>query len=216
MSATSQPRTTPQDTRGVEVRRDNAWSYLLDGDDVILETCDTWDAFALENDGAAIVSAGITGSSLWTHVHDGETRQLLRHLLAETRKRQRSLVDIPFRCDGPRVRRYMRCTFEPAGTRRVRVHTTLDREESRAVAAPVPDGAGPRPGELMHVCSWCNRIREGLDQWLEVDEAIRLQRPFMRPPLAAISHGMCQDCLAAVEADLSAEEAAASLQAASP
>jgi hypothetical protein len=182
------------------------WWYELDGVDRVTAVCNEWDAFALENDGSSSLAAAVVGRSLWDFVAGRETAHLLGRIMRAVRTTGRP-VETPFRCDGPGVERHMlfRATALESGC--LRITTRLVREAPLDPAAP-PAGAAPELGELISMCSWCNRIRVQ-DGWAEVAEAVARLALFSSAAMPAITHGMCSECLAAMEPLLEDEPASA-------
>ncbi|HEX4730869.1 MAG TPA: hypothetical protein VH299_06345 [Solirubrobacterales bacterium] len=118
-------------------------------------------------------------------------RLLLRRLREEGRE-----VELPFRCDGPGVRREMdiRIVAHPTG-RVVLFSARLRSEASREEIQPLLDPETPRGEDMLEMCGWCDRFAvEG--EWVEVEEAVALLELFNREELPAISHGICPTCSA--------------------
>jgi hypothetical protein len=116
---------------------------------------------------------------------------LLRRVRGELRS-----VDLPFRCDGPAVRRQldMRIASQSSG-RFVLFSARLRREEQREEFQPLLAAETPRGEGALTMCGWCDRFRvEG--EWVEVEEAVARLGLFALPKLPAISHGVCPDCSA--------------------
>lgn len=157
--------------------------YRIDAGDMLVEVNDAWRAFALEN-GAPSLADGAVGTSLWAAIDGAELRHVWGILL--DRARAGAPVDVPYRCDGPGMRRHMRMTmrgFPDGGVEFV--SRILDAEPRE----PVPTD------ELLRACSWCNRFHVG--EWLEPEDATeRAGLLGAAPP--PITHGICEDCRAEV------------------
>jgi hypothetical protein len=114
---------------------------------------------------------------------------LLRRIRAELRE-----VELPFRCDGPDIRREMniRIGAQAAG-RFVVFSAQLREQERRQEFQPLLAPETPRHEETLTMCGWCDRfLVDG--EWLEVEEAVARLKLFALPTMPAISHGVCQDC----------------------
>ena len=114
---------------------------------------------------------------------------LLRRVRAEL-----GSVDLPFRCDGPGVRREMdiEIAAQSAG-RFVRFSARLRHQEQRDRPQPLLSPDVPRSAEILTMCGWCDRfLVEG--EWVEVEEAAARLQLFRRAKLPAIGHGLCPDC----------------------
>ena len=80
--------------------------YRINPDDVIEFVNDAWVRFAVEN-GTPTLAHEVIGSSLWNYISGPQVVHLSKELLARVRE-SRCDATIPFRCDSPRVRRFMR------------------------------------------------------------------------------------------------------------
>jgi hypothetical protein len=181
------------------------WWYELDADDRVTAVCDAWDAFALENGAHPAVAPSVLGRPLWEFIAGMETKHLLRRIVATVRTSARP-VEAPFRCDGPGLERHMTFRAEPLDGGGMRITTRLLREVPRAGGDPAEARDASPPGEMITMCSWCNRIRTNAG-WLEVPDAVRHMGLFDAASLPPISHGMCTECLEAME-PLLADDAA--------
>lgn len=114
---------------------------------------------------------------------------LLRRIRDEARS-----VDLPFRCDGPEVRREMDIHIAaPTSGRFVLFSASLRAEQRHEAFQPLLSADAPRGEETLTMCGWCDRfLVEG--QWVEVEEAVARLGLFRAPLLPAISHGVCPDC----------------------
>lgn len=167
------------------------YEYVLDRDDVLQWVSDTWLRFAEENEASGMRPELILGRSLWDFIGCAKTRYLYEHLFATARDDTRS-VSVPFRCDAPGLRRFMRLKISPEDDHSLRILVRLEREEPRDPVEFLEPGDA-QPHELMKMCSWCRRVRSG-EEWKEVEEVIANRRLFKGDPLPAISHGVCPDC----------------------
>lgn len=114
---------------------------------------------------------------------------LLRRVRAEL-----GSVDLPFRCDGPTVRREMdiRIASQSSG-RFVLFSARLRTEERRDEFQPLLAAETPRGEETLTMCGWCDRFLVE-SEWVEVEEAVARLGLFQLPALPAIDHGVCPDC----------------------
>jgi hypothetical protein len=114
---------------------------------------------------------------------------LLRRVRSELRS-----VDLPFRCDGPAVRREMDIRIASQASGRFVVFSArLRGEERRDEFQPLLAAETPRNEETLTMCGWCDRFLVG-GEWVEVEEAAARLRLFALPRMPAISHGVCPDC----------------------
>lgn len=166
-------------------------NYAIDEQDHLVKVNESYYSFAAEN---GWEEAGTSlGRSLWDYVAGEEMRKLQRMLVRRVRDEVGD-VELPFRCDGPDVRREMdiRIVARPGG-RVVLFSARLRSEEEREEPQPLLDPEAPRSEETLAMCGWCDRFEvEG--EWVEVEEAARRLELFARPELPALRHGICPDC----------------------
>jgi hypothetical protein len=173
--------------------------YRLTAADVIEFVDEGWGRFAVEN-GAPTLAEGVVGTSLWGYVSGQKVAHLSRELLAKVRGSGREAT-IPFRCDSPTVRRFLRMRVVPLAGKRVEFHTWVEREATFSEPVPFLDPAVPRDLDtLLRMCAWCKKLDvEGT--WLEIQDAIGRLRLFDHPAVPAITHGICDRCFELVTAD---------------
>jgi hypothetical protein len=168
-----------------------ALSYAIDEHDHLIKVDEGYYRFAEENGWR---EAGTSlGRSLWDYV-DGDEMRKLQRLLVRRIRDDVGDVELPFRCDGPKVRRDMniRIVARPGG-RVVLFSARLRSEVEREEPQPMLDPEAPRGEDTLVMCGWCDRFEvEG--EWVEVEEATRRLDLFVRAELPAISHGVCPDC----------------------
>jgi hypothetical protein len=168
-----------------------ALSYAIDEHDHLVKVDQGFYSFAEEN---GWDEAGTSlGRSLWDYVAGEDLKKIQRLLLRRLRDEVRD-VELPFRCDGPDVRREMdiRILARPGG-RAVLFSARLRSEEERDAFQPLLDPAARRGDETLSMCGWCDRFEvEG--EWLEVEEAARRLGLFERTEMPTLSHGICPDC----------------------
>jgi len=169
----------------------DALSYAIDDQDHLVKVDEGYYRFAEENgwDGAGTS----LGRSLWDFVAGDELKKLQRLLLRRIRDEVGD-VELPFRCDGPDVRREMdiRIVARPGG-RVVLFSARLRSEEAWETFQPLLDPSAPRGGDMLEMCGWCDRFQVD-GEWLEVEEAAKRLELFNRAKLPALTHGICPDC----------------------
>lgn len=166
-------------------------SYAINEDDHLVRVDEGFYRFAEEN---GWEDAGTSlGRSLWDYVAGDEMVKLQRLLVRRVRDEVGD-VELPFRCDGPGLRREMniRIVARPGG-RVVLFSARLRSEQAWEVPQPLLDPEAPRGEEVVEMCGWCDRFKVG-DEWVEVEEAARRLELFNRGELPALSHGICPDC----------------------
>lgn len=164
--------------------------YELDADDRIRSVGGAWQAFAHENDAPDLADA-VLGTSIWRWIEGPEVRHLYEILFSGVRETG-SRVRFPFRCDSPRLRRFMELDVAPVSHGGLRLRAVLTRVEPRKPVG-LPAARSDGPGAHLAICSWCNHVRVGADRWLEIEEALRALRLLEKPP-HAITHTICPAC----------------------
>lgn len=166
-------------------------SYAIDDQDRLIKVDEGYYRFAEENgwDGAG----ASLGRSLWDFVAGHEVKRLQRLLLRRIRDGVRE-VELPFRCDGPDVRREMDVRIAADRTGRVVLFSSrLRSEEEREERQPLLDPLTPREDDFMTMCAWCDRfLVEG--EWVEVEEAVKRLGLFRRTTMPALDHSICPQC----------------------
>jgi hypothetical protein len=114
---------------------------------------------------------------------------LLRRIRGEVRS-----VELPFRCDGPDVRREMDIQIAAGSSGRFVLFSAHTRsEEERRKFQPLLSADAPRGEQTLTMCGWCDRfLVEG--EWVEVEEAAARLGLFALPEVPSITHGVCPDC----------------------
>jgi hypothetical protein len=114
---------------------------------------------------------------------------LVRRVRGEGRE-----VEIPFRCDGPDVRREMDLRIgASSGGRFVIFAARLRAEHPRPAPQPLLSAETRRVGSKLTMCGWCDRFLVDGD-WVEVEDAAARLDLFRREALPGLSHGICPDC----------------------
>lgn len=170
--------------------------YRVNGNDQIVYVSEAWDTFAVANGGEGVRAARVLHRPLWDFITDLSTQEIYRTLMRKARAGH--LVRFTFRCDAPWRRRFLEMTMLGGPDNAVEFHTRTLLEEER----PVPvllDPDAPRSDELLRSCGWCKKILVG-DEWVEVEEAVHRLRLFHRRLVPAITHGICDECYARMNA----------------
>jgi hypothetical protein len=115
-------------------------------------------------------------------------------MLVRRLRREHRSVELPFRCDGPGVRREMnlRVASQSSG-RFVLFSARLSSEERRPEPQPLLSPEAPRGEETLVMCGWCDRFLVA-GEWVEVEEAVARLGLFQLDEMPAISHGVCPAC----------------------
>ena len=138
--------------------------------------------------------AHLVGRSLYDFIAGYESAELYRLILGGVRSEQRP-ADIPFRCDGPHVRRFMSLTIVPDGDT-VGFRAFLERSELRP-DVPLLSASSERDERFLRMCSWCKQIDAGTStesDWVEVEAAVDRLGLFQSRTLPQLTHGICGRC----------------------
>lgn len=166
--------------------------YRIDAGDLVVYVTPEWEAFANENKAPELTSEAVCGQPLSSFVVNMETRHLYRVMVDSVRRDRRTIV-VPFRCDGPDVRRFMELTVSPRPDEHVQLEGRIVREEYREPVRLL-DSSVSRTDEFVVLCSWCKRA-DVTGDWVEVEEAVKLLELFNSLELPQITHGICPECL---------------------
>lgn len=180
--------------------------YDVDAKDRITSVNDGWVAFALRNNGEAVLPPGIIGWHLWDSIADPTTIELYRMLYARVRSR-REPVTFAFRCDSPDTRRVLEMRLEPGAGASIRSVVRLLTAQDRQ-SVPLFDAHAERSDGLVTVCSWCKRIQAG-NVWLEVEEAVPRMSLLRSASPPMLTHGICGACNATMFGEFSDGDAPA-------
>lgn len=166
--------------------------YRIDLNDRVVFANANWYDFARENDADELCAEAIIGRSLWEFIVDEATQDLFKILLSRIRQTGVS-VTLPFRCDGPDLRRFMEVTLVPTDGLDVEFQNRIVRLESRK-SVPLLKQDIPRTDELLLTCGWCKKIMLPGRRWVDVEVAVSELRLFDAPSLPRLSHGICEPC----------------------
>ena len=180
--------------------------YRLNSKDEFIYVGGAWVDFAVANDAPEVLPERVMGRRLWEFIADESTRQLYAEILRQVRAGRPARFN--FRCDAPERRRLMEMTISPREGGEVEVETRTLREEERP-RQELLDRNAPRSGDLLRVCSWCNRADVGGGRWGEVEEAVTAFRVFERAALPMLTHGMCDSCFKVVNKEIAEHRARA-------
>lgn len=175
-------------------------SYTIDTDDIIVEVSSSWQEFAKENFAVGLTEREVVGQSLWEFIRDHSTQSLYKVLLRAVRSKKQP-ISFPFRCDSPRVRRYMVMNVTPHASGHVSFTNELVETRSRNPEIFFQNQLGAN--KLYYVmCSVCNKVRpyEEDDEWLEVEEAFAAMALEDEP--VQVVYEVCKTCSNAMHSSL--------------
>ncbi len=167
------------------------YRYELDARDEIVSVDDAWLAFALENGADQLTRDAVVGRSLWDFVVGDATRELYTRIFERVRTCDTPVL-IPFRCDSPECRRYMRLDISHVTGGRLRLDGVIMRMLPR-IHLTILGARGTRSRVLLPICSFCKRVsHEG--EWIELEDAVVRLRLFSEAERPNLSHVACPTC----------------------
>jgi hypothetical protein len=167
-------------------------TYTVDAEDRILSVSGRWVAFARENGAPELDARTVLGRSLWDFVAGEEIRSLYRAVFARVRSLDVPIL-LPFRCDSPGLRRYMRLVVSPLRDGRLRIDAVPVREEVRRHLVLL-EASADRGGTPVPMCDQCKRILTPGGEWLEPEDAAVRMRLLASDPVPDLAHGVCPRC----------------------
>jgi hypothetical protein len=115
-------------------------------------------------------------------------------LLRRVRGEDLSIV-LPFRCDGPGVRREMDIRIAAHSAGRFVIFSAQLRSEEPREFQPLLAPDAPRGKQTLTMCGWCDRfLLDG--EWVEVEVVATRLELFRASEMPTISHDICPDCSA--------------------
>lgn len=178
--------------------------YLIDSQDRLVTVSPQWLEFALNNHGEGLTPEHVAGRSLWDFISDDATRELYKAVLAHVRSGART--ELVLRCDAPERRRLieMNVLLLPDGN--VEFKTVLLASKPRP-AQRLLDKDTPRTAQHVMVCSWCDQVNTGVDQWGDVEVAMELLHLTRDAELPMVDPVVCPKCYARVQEIISGSPA---------
>jgi hypothetical protein len=177
-----------------------SYIYTINHEDVITSVSEAWLNFATENASAHLTEPNVLGRSLWSFISNRETQAIYQIIVQKVRKLN-AFIRVPYRCDSAEQRRFMELEISGLPEGGVRFKSKCLREEPRE-HVDLLDPRVEHSSSFIIMCSWCKQVQAGEEQWLEVEELVRLKSLFYTPSPPKISHGVCPQCLSQIKADL--------------
>lgn len=168
-----------------------SYDYVIDHEYRIVEISSEFVRFAQDNKAAKLTEQSLIGSCLFDHFDQAEVIELYKSLIDKVIETQQEVV-VPFRCDAPEKRRFMRLRIQPESHGRIRFFGVEDRIEPRE-SVSLLDLESTRNDEFVVVCSWCKKVRDD-DDWVEIEDGFTDEQLYNSKGIPKISHGICTDC----------------------
>jgi hypothetical protein len=147
--------------------------------------------FAARND---LPEADIAlGQPLWDFVAGESVRAVQKAFLRRVRRSGMTVI-LPFRCDGPEVRREQLLTVGPAEGGEMIVFMTQVVAERPRPRQALLDRRRERGKRTVVMCSWCDRVKEG-SAWVEVEQAALALGLTGDGDMPRIRYDLCDECV---------------------
>ncbi|MCX8156804.1 MAG: hypothetical protein N3J91_10220 [Verrucomicrobiae bacterium] len=175
--------------------------HQIEADDTLSWVNEAWLQFARDNQAPHLTLETVLGRPLWDFIHEATIRQFYQIIVRRVRMAARAIT-LPYRCDSPDKRRFMRMEIHPLGGGRIQFRNWILREEVRP-ALELLAARAPDPSRLVVMCSWCKRVRNDLTaQWQEPEVAVAQMRLFNCAIPPRITHGVCPECSKVLEEEI--------------
>ena len=175
--------------------------YRVDKKDIIVSVSQSWEAFARANAwGIELRPENVVGHLLWDFIQDTETQLLYKEVFRRVRA-GRPTRAIPFRCDSPHERRFLRLLLSPLSDGQIEIKSKIIKTERRDPVSLL-DKDTPRSGDFIRICSMCKKIFTTDNKWVEIEEGLAQLRLFEAREMPQLTHGLCPICYEIILADL--------------
>ncbi|MFM2408211.1 MAG: hypothetical protein RL358_953 [Pseudomonadota bacterium] len=156
----------------------------VDQHNVIVRVNAAWDSFAHDNDGEALANDAVLGLNLLDSISGKVSKNFTLAMLELARRGEREIV-FDYRCDSPRVRRFMRAHLRSDS--RGAVHYSHQHLYSETFPHLVAFKTATQRGrDTLMRCSICNHVRrDGL--WRTPDSG-------HGDALTEVIYGVCPSC----------------------
>lgn len=174
----------------------SVFEYRLDPGDAIDYVSDPWLAFARENGAPQLVAQAVLGRSIWEFIADQPTRDLYRQVFTAVRATDRPAV-VPFRCDSPTLRRFMRLEIRHEPGCGIKLKSILVRAEPCA-RQPLLDIETPHSDKHVTMCSCCKQVLIEPQGWVPLEAANRHPHVCPDEHRPNVHYEVCPACSALV------------------
>ena len=162
--------------------------YRLDSKDLILLVGGSWDSFAYKNNASGLSAREIEGHCIWEYITGDATVMWLKSLFGYVRVRK-TAVERNYRCDSPKVKRFMRMRITPEEDGNLLLEHDILSIEPREKSVNFNKRHKQGLHNLIFRCSFCNQVYSG-GVWGELeslDKTINLQE-------LTVAWSVCEHC----------------------
>ena len=170
-------------------------SYIVDSSDRLISLNQDWSSFAQNNGGEDLRPEAMSGRVLWDFIADEATRELYAAVLAKVRSGAPTYLVL--RCDAPASRRLIEMAVHKLENGDVEFKTVLLAAKDRPFQR-LFDHSTPRTTHHLMVCSWCDRVHVGGEEWVEVEEAMERLHLNDETELPQVDPMVCMACFTKV------------------
>ncbi len=168
------------------------YRYAVDAGDTIVSVSPEWLAFARENGAPELTEPAVAGRSLWDFIEGRETVRLYQAILQRVRTTAQPVV-LPFRCDSPTLRRYMRLEINSQSRAGIQFDGLMEHVEP-CTPLRLLDIQFPRSEKVLTLCSLCKRALVEPAGWLEVEDAAARLHLFEEKQAPQLRQTVCPQC----------------------
>lgn len=172
--------------------------YSIDKNDCLVDLNDNWDLFAVENGSDNLNKSAVYGIPIWNFISGDETKYVHQVLLKRV-KSKGSIKNLAFRCDSPECKRFMAMDISCKEDGLITFRCKLIKTEARNLPSFSSNSGNNK--HFIRMCSWCNKIDIGQEEWVEIEDAVNRLELLEKDQLPAFTHTMCNVCMARLEAD---------------
>ena len=167
--------------------------YKFDAANRVLTVSDNWDYIAAHNEAPDLTQNRVLGLELNTLLYDDSTRALYDAIFRKVRADQRELA-FEYQCDTPSERRrwLMRVSADSSAT--VCLSNSLLQSTPRT-PVELLQSQSSKTDDFVIMCSWCMRLKTGIDALQEIESGIEALELFKRPVNPRVSYSICSGCM---------------------
>jgi hypothetical protein len=166
--------------------------YGINDADVIEHVDRWWLAFASENNANELDETSVLGHPIWEFIADLPTQRLYREIHHRVRS-SGNPIEVPFRCDSPTMRRYMRLTISHSAAGHLRYESQLIRAVPQR-QLPLLNPSSKRSDAFLTMCSCCKRSLIEPSGWLEMEDIALRLRMYDQQAVPDLRYTLCPDC----------------------
>lgn len=176
--------------------------YKINNNDRIISiSSETWNKFAIDNQGNHILEENVLHREIWDFITDMETAEIYRIVVDKVRITNKP-VKLPFRCDSPEYRRLFTMEISRPEKNIILFDSKIERIEERQPVKLFEHRIN-KSDNFLKVCSWCKKVEiDPQKEWVEVEDAVINLNLHKIQILPQITHAICPKCHEKIMKDL--------------